>query len=934
MNIPIATYRLQFNSSFGFRSADEIVDYLQKLGISHVYASPILKARENSPHGYDMVNPHQLNPELGTAEDFETLIGHLKNMNMGWVQDIVPNHMAYSYDNPALRDLLEHGTNSSYRDFFDVDFEPSCTLLKGKLAAPFLGDHYERCLLEGHIRLNFDKDGFWVNYYEFKLPLAIASYAELLKHTQKELRKAPGDTSPAFQQFTGIANRFLVLISKGPGTERDDLLSGLKAELWKFYRREPLISKGIDRTLQTFNGNPDDEKSFIKLHKLLSAQFFRLRFWKTAGDEINYRRFFDINDLITIRQDHESVFFWSHQLILQLIDEGKIDGLRIDHIDGLSNPENYLAMLRNAAGDIYLLVEKILEHNESLPESWPVEGTTGYEFSSQVESLFVRQENENALKSVLNKYSHRPEPFEKTLVSAKKQIISSHFTGDLDNLISRIQQTAIKLASGADITRRRLKEALTEILARFPVYRTYLASGNITLADKTYISHAISLGTVHRPDLLYEFEFLQKFFLKTYRVPSDREQQIEALRKPAVTQFEHLTAPLMAKGHEDTALYRYPLLLSLNEVGRSPDQFGSARDSFHELMIKRAKNQPYAMNASSTHDSKRGEDIRARLNVLSEIPEKWEKRVSHWHTLNAEKKNRINDIPVPDNTEEYFIYQTLVGFYPMGENTVPPCLERLEEYMVKALREAKIHSFWRSPDEKYESDVISFIRSILDQSGEKNLFMEDFLPFCLMTAHYGFFNSLSQSLIKTTAPGIPDFYQGAELLNLNLVDPDNRRPVDYKKRRSLIRNIQETDAHKMTELFPEPPALMNTADRLKLTLIVKALKTRKRYPDLFLDGAYIPLKITGRFDRHVLAFARHLDNQWSITVVPRFLTGLITPQQTPLGKDVWQDTAVVLPSGPPVRWKNNLTGQYLTIKNRLLLGELFEFFPTALLTGD
>ncbi len=933
MNIPTATYRLQFNNSFGFRSAGEILDYLREMGISHIYASPILQARKGSAHGYDVVNPNKLNPELGTPEDFDTLIGRLKEMDMGWIQDIVPNHMAYSYDNPAVYDFFEHGVKSSFHNFFDINLEPSCSLLEGKLSAPFLGDHYQKCLLAGHIGLGFDKNGFFVHYYEFKLPLALESYSKLLKHTLEELRKAPGDTSPAFQRFSDISNRFSVAVFKEPGLQRDELISGLKAELWNFYRREPLISNGLDRTLKKFNGDPEDERSFLELHDLLDSQFFRLRFWKTAGDEINYRRFFDINELITVRQEVESVFLWSHKLILQLIGEGKIDGLRVDHIDGLRDPHAYLKLLRNTAGDIYLLVEKILEHDEMIPETWPVQGATGYEFSYRVETLFIDPDNKNALESIFKRHFNGLEPFEKTLACAKSQIISSHFTGDLDNLVSRIQQSAMKLASGADITRRRLKEALTETLIRFPVYRTYLASGTVSSEDETYISHAISMATLHRPDLLYEFQFLQKFFLKTYRPFTNSEKTVDVLRKDAAAQFEQLTAPLTAKGHEDTALYRYPLLLSLNEVGRSPDHFGCTRKSFHHFMTQRAKKNPHALNASSTHDSKRGEDIRARLDVLSEMPEQWEKKVSRWHALNMEKKTHLNDDTAPDNTEEYFIYQTLTGSMPLEKDTDPPFSKRFENYMIKVLREAKVHSSWHSPDESYESAVISFIQGILDQSGKAGSFLEDFIPFCRLVAYYGFFNTLSQTLIKMTAPGIPDFYQGSELMYFNLVDPDNRRPVDYNTRKELVRKICGETASRPAETFPQPEKLMDAADRLKLSLIVKGLKARKKYHELFLYGDYVPLAVRGPFERHVVAFARRLEKQWSLTVVPRFLTGLINSHQVPLGASVWQDTAVVMPDGSAADWKNHLTSQYLENRNHLPVGEIFKSFPIALFTG-
>jgi (1->4)-alpha-D-glucan 1-alpha-D-glucosylmutase len=934
MKMPIATYRLQFNSSFGFQSALEIVKYLKELGITHVYASPILKARKNSPHGYDGVDPGLLNPDLGTPEDFDILTDHLKKMDMGWIQDIVPNHMAYDFDNPALRDLLEHGPNSSYREFFDTDLKLVCCSLEDKLAAPFLGDHYEKCLMEGQILLKFDKEGFSINYFDFKLPLSIASYAELLNRTEEKLPKNPEETASVFGRFAYIANRFAKAAKNKPSFERDNGIAKLKAELWEIYQQEPEMADALDRMLQDYNGDINREKSLFRLPTLLSAQFFRPRFWKTSGDEINYRRFFDINDLIALRQETEPVFLWSHKLLLRLIEEGKIDGLRIDHIDGLVDPEAYLTRLREAIGDIYLVVEKILEHDESLPESWPAHGTTGYDFSNRVESLFVRRENEEALKSILNKYFPGEDPFEEILCFAKKQIMLTHFMGDLDNLVDRMRRMAMRLSSGADITRPRLKAALTEILIRFPVYRTYLASGHITSQDRTYIQQAIKMGTTQRPDLIYEFEFLQKVLLKTYDVPSDHEKSLESFRKCAVTSFEKLTAPLMAKGLEDTALYRYPLLLSLNEVGGRPDNFGTTCLSFHKYMAERSEKWPYALSSSSTHDSKRGEDVRARLHVLSEIPDQWEMMVSYWRGYNENKKILVKGVLVPNDTEEYFLYQTLVGSWPVEGDTEPSYLERLEKYIVKFLRESKVNSTWHSPYEEYEAGVISFIHGILNQSDPENPFMRDFLPFSQNIAFYGVFNSLSQALIKMTAPGVPDFFQGSELMNFKLVDPDNRGLVDYEKRKQLIRKIQEIPSHDGLKSFPEPAGLIDGADWLKLSLIMKGLTARKQHVELFLVGSYIPLLVTGHLSKHVVAFARRLGKQWSITLVPRFLTGMITPQQLPLETEIWKDTMVILPSGAPARWQNVLTGQSIKIKQNLPMGELFKFFPAALLIGD
>ncbi len=929
MNIPIATYRIQFTPDFGFQDAAGIAGYLADLGISHLYASPIFKARQGSRHGYDGVDPNRLNPELGETADFERLAQTIRRHAMGWLQDIVPNHMAFDFDNALLRDVLENGIHSRYYQFFDIDWNHPDDRLHGRLLAPFLGKPAAQCLADGEIKLHYDEGGFTVVYYGLKLPLAIASYADILGPGSESLPETSGDKRPA----AGLGDILHDLKNLGmaeDSSERADRVRSIKQRLRQIYRGHDDVRQFMEDRIAGFNDAREAGPGLGRLDRLLSQQIFHLDDWKTAGRKINYRRFFGINELIALCQEKSQVFDHTHSLLGRLIAENIVSGIRIDHIDGLADPTGYLERLRRRFPEVYILVEKILDTAEQLPDIWPIQGTTGYEFAVNLNALFVRQENEARLTAAYRNFSGRQESFETTVAIGKRNILETQMAGDLDNLVRTLETMAAAAPDGRALTGEDLKAALAEILVRFPVYRSYIDKNGPQEADRRTIRSAVALAERHRPDLHAGLLFLQQLLAeKGIRSTGGGDDRRE-LYLNFVTKFQQLTAPLMAKGFEDTALYVYNRLLSLNDVGGDPLRFGSRPQDFHAFVRDRARHWPHAMNATATHDSKRGEDVRARINVLSEMPSEWTAMIEHWQAVNHDAKVRQNGREMPDRNEEYFLYQTLIGAFPLGCTNLYDFIERMCRYLVKAAREAAVNTSWLAPDETYEAALNSFVKAILS-SGAENRFMKAFIPFCKRVAHYGLYNSLSQTVIKITAPGVPDFYQGTELPDLSLVDPDNRRPVDYDQRKSVLSDMKgRADRRRLIEeLWAD-----RLDGRLKMYVIAAALETRKKDRGLFLNGGYIPLQPAGSHRRHVVAFARRWEAQWSLTVVPRFLSGLVAEDQQPLGTGVWQDTVVDVPREAPGRWRHVFTGEDLTSDKTLALGDALAAFPVALLVGE
>ncbi|MBF2026076.1 MAG: malto-oligosyltrehalose synthase [Oscillatoriales cyanobacterium C42_A2020_001] len=930
MRIPTATYRLQFTPEFGFKDAQAIADYIAQLGISDIYASPIFKARSGSAHGYDVVDASQLNPELGTPEDFDALIQDLQMKQMGWVQDIVPNHMAYSSENRYLMDLLEHGPDSDYGDYFDVCWNSPFTKSDERILAPLLGDFYGTSLEKGEIQLKYSENGLSIQYYALELPLRLESYTKVLSHNLGKLTRTLGRNHPDFIKVLGILYILKNVPSEVIGKQRQDQTSFIKGLIWELYTTNSQIKDFIDESIEIFNGEVGNPESFNLLDSVLNEQFYRLAYWKVGAEEMNYRRFFTVNELISVKVEELRVFNNTHAFIQKLVEEGKFTGLRIDHIDGLYNPTQYLERLREKVGDTYITVEKILELSEDLPHYWSIQGTSGYDYMNYVNGLFCQPEHKDQFDQLYFAFTGIRMSYPDLVKQNKHLILERNLAGDLDNLATLLKTISNRYRYGNDFTINGLKRAIAEVLVLFPVYRTYITPDGIQPEDKARIQAVIRDAREQVPLLQHELTFIEKLMLLEFEdslTQAEREQWLYF-----VMRMQQYSGPLMAKGVEDTTLYVFNRLLSLNEVGGNPDHFGITPNEFHAYNQRQRKHWQYTMIGTATHDTKRGEDARARLNVLSELPDEWDQQINTWSAINRGLRRDRNGLAMPARNDEYFLYQTLVGSFPFAQHEHEFFVQRVKDYMTKAIREAKAHTAWLRPDSEYEEACTTFVENVLDPGVSKQ-FLEAFFPFQQRIAYYGMFNSLSQTLLKLASPGVPDFYQGTELWELSMVDPDNRRPIDFEQRRSYLDSIQEQAKTDILGLIEELLHI-KTDGRIKLFLTTQGLKTRSQHRDLFLNGDYLPLEVQGSFANHIIAFARRYQDQWAIAIAPRFLTKLIQVNENPLGEAVWQDTHLHLPADAPIHWKHAFTEQPLQSSDRLLVGNALAQFPVALLLSQ
>lgn len=919
MHIPTATYRIQFCPEFDFNKAQEIVTYLDDLGVSDLYASPIFKASSGSSHGYDVVDPTILNPELGGESKFEQLISKMQQHQMGWLQDIVPNHMAYNGQNLWLMDVLEHGEDSEFFDFFDINWNQPYEEMKGRVLAPLLGDFYGNALARGEIKLDYKEQGLFINYYGLELPVRIESYVTFIKRNLGLLTRELGRKHPDFIKFLGILYLLKSIPEETKGKERLAQVNFVKSLIWEAYNQNPHVKQFIQENLQEFNGDSDRPESFDLLDSILSEQFYRLSFWKVGAEEINYRRFFTVNELISVKVQEIKVFNKTHELIEQLVKENKFTGVRIDHIDGLYNPAEYLNRLREKLGDAYITVEKILELTEDLPKDWPIQGTSGYEFLNYVNGLFCNPKNEGEFSQIYTRFTGLNPNYEDLVYQKKSLILEKNLAGDLENLALILKKVSSHTREGSDFTTYGLKKALFEVLVSFPIYRTYIESNVVSEIDRNYIKETIKTAKKIVPLLVNELNFIQKVLLLEYGDFQDPNQKEEWLH--FVRRAQQLTGPLTAKGVEDTLLYVYNRLLSLNEVGGNPSHFGIDPDLFHQFNQNKVEKWQHGMNTTATHDTKRGEDIRTRLNVLSEIPQEWEQQVNKWREINQTYKQKS----IPDANDEYFLYQTLLGTYPFEKSDLADFPNRIKDYILKAVREAKVHTAWLHPDEEYEQGYLDFIDKVLAESNSD--FWQQFLPFQHKVAQYGIYNSLSQVLIKNTVPGVPDLYQGAELWELSLVDPDNRRPVDYQKRREFLQDIKTQSYQDILQLIKK---LINNKEngKIKLFLTHQLLTNRKKYSEIFQNGDYQPIEVIGQHKNSIIAFSRNYQDKTIIAIAPRFLTGIIKPEQLPLGTEIWSDTSLKLANKD---WYSLIDAQ--TIAGETAVGKILQNFPVALLVG-
>lgn len=958
--VPVATYRIQFSLGFRFSDARNLVPYLHDLGITDLYASPRFKARKGSSHGYDVADPQRVNSELGTEEEFDELVQRLKHYDMGLVLDIVPNHMAASSENPWWMDVLENGASSRFASFFDIDWHPATTkaayLQEDRILLPVLGDLYGTVLENQELDLKLDERGFFVRYYDARLPLDPKSYRLLLEDCLERMGNASSSDREleALEKLSTLLNAVERLPSRTVQDPREiearrTQKEEIKQILWRLYQEDRAVGRFLDETLMAFNGTRGDPRSFDRLDQLLSDQVYRLAYWKIAAEEINYRRFFDISDLVGLRLEAPEVFEARHAHIVQLVREGKVTGLRVDHIDGLYDPLDYLRRLQTSVGSlpgdacghpgVFVVVEKVLGGDEPLPEDWPVCGTTGYDFLNAVNGVFIEPQGLQMLEANYARFTGDTATFDDVCYSRNKLVMEQLFQGEVNALAHLLGKIAAGDRHARDLPFSELTQALVEVTACLPVYRTYIRDFEVSSRDRVYIDRALKAARRRTPRERVSsaaFDFLRCVLLldPPYYAESHKEEWLTF-----VMRWQQFTGPVMAKGLEDTSYYVHNSLISLNEVGGDPIRKNLPFDleAFHLFNQERPAHWRCTLNATSTHDTKRGEDVRARINVLSELPEQWENCLRRWSRWNQAKKPLVGRRPVPDPAEEVLLYQTMLGAWPLEEDEIPSFKERLQAFTIKAAREAKINTSWMNPNGEYEGALTSFLEFILEASGT-NRFLRDFITFQETIAHFGWLNALSMLLLKIASPGIPDFYQGTELWNLSLVDPDNRRPVDFQQRARFLDDLRRREHEGLVSLARD--LLDHWRDGgVKLYTSWKALQFRVAHRDCFLEGQYFPLYASGKRIENVCAFARHKGGDWALVAVPRLLTKVVDPGSVPLGQEAWGASSLPLPPGGPQVWTNVFTGETLRagMENKkpvVRLQQVFRDFPVALLSGS
>jgi (1->4)-alpha-D-glucan 1-alpha-D-glucosylmutase len=881
MRVPSSTYRLQLHSGFPFADAAKAAVYLKRLGVSHIYCSPYLQAAPGSMHGYDVVDQEKVNEELGGEEGHKQFCARLKELGLGQVLDIVPNHMALGRQNRYWWDVLENGPSSRYATWFDIDWNSSEVKLQNKVLIPVLGDQYGRVLTSGKITLQRSGVSFQIRYGENLFPVAPRSLFMLLS---KAAEFAKSDT------LNFIAESFLRLpspestdLEEGKARHRDKaVINGL---LLRLYKDEPEVVAAIDRAVDAMNSDTD------ALDELLNQQQFRLAYWRTSGQELGYRRFFDVNNLIGLRMERPHVFEATHCRILEWLESSVLDGVRIDHPDGLRDPQQYCERLRSRAPQAWIIGEKILEPGEFLRPAWPIEGTSGYDFMNVCKNLLVHGDGLKELSGVYAEFTGEPTDFGQVAHDKKLNVEQEALGSDINRLTSLFVEICENNRDRRDYTRAEIRRALREVAACFSIYRTYVVPSRdeVMDEDRAHIDEAVAAAKQYRQDIDPAlFDFIGAVLALRSRGGMETE---------FLLRFQQFTSPVMAKGVEDTAFYCYNRMIGMNEVGGAPGNNGISVQEFHDYCATMQGTHPLTMTTLSTHDTKRADDVRARLAVLTEIPAKWKSTVNRWSRANAGFRSG----KYPDRNTEYFLYQTMVGAWPIGK-------KRLIPYMEKATREAKQQTSWTQQNGEFEDAMRSFIERILDH----RTFVADLENFVGRILTAGRINSLAQTLLKLVAPGVPDTYQGSELWDLSLVDPDNRRPVDYETRLEMLKELEagivvETILRGMESGLP------------KLWVVHTALTLRGEHPEWFgAVAAYEPIRAEGSKSAHLVAF--HRAGQVA-AFVPRWPMKLAS---------AWGSTVVELPPG---QWRNRLTGEAIA-GGRVRIQALLERFPVALLVRE
>lgn len=939
--IPGATYRLQFNRNFTFNQAREIIPYLNDLGISDCYSSPYFDASPDSTHGYDITDHNHLNPAIGDRASYDAFVVELYKHEMGQIADFVPNHMGIaSSQNRWWFDVLENGPSSQYADYFDIDWSPLKEELVNKVLLPILGDQYGRVLERGEMQVSFEEGVFLLHYYDFTLPIAPDTYDQILRPTLETLtRYYQGELTDELESILHAIETLPAPadLEKERIPERTREKEVIKRRLARLCEDCPQLLEGINQVLDNLNGTPGNQASFDALHQLLNDQMYRVSYWRVAGEEINYRRFFDVNSLAAIRMENPEVFAASHELLFKLLADGSITGVRLDHPDGLWNPLQYVESLQKkfaAQNEIefskeqpplYILAEKILTGSEQLSENWFLYGTTGYDFTNQMVGLLVDRSSEAAITTTYNRFLDRRFRFNDLVYEQKRQVMRLALANDTNVLGHMLNRLSERNRYYRDFTLNSLTAAVREVIACFPVYRTYFAPGEpISVEDQHAILIAVARAKRRNPAIESSiFNFLRDNLLFKFPENTDEATIEEHLR--FVMKFQQCTGPIMAKGLEDTAFYIYNRLAALNEVGGDPQQFGLSAESFHQRNLLRQQNWPHSMLCTSSHDTKRSEDVRARMAAISEVPQLWDDALEQWSRTNQQHKTDIEGEHAPDSNEEYLIYQTLLGTWPLHEPDEEERARyagRIKQYITKAIKEAKVNSSWIQPFKEWDDAAKNFIDQILN-STENREFLDTFEVLAQRIARLGAMNSLSQTLLKLTLPGVPDIYQGNEIWDFSLVDPDNRRPVDYALRRDLL---QKTIDAKPSDL------LENWRDgRIKLFLHRTLLHFRRKHPELFRNGTYTALELTGQFRESGIAFQRRHEDQILIVFAPRLTDRVGFP---PLGEN-WEDTRLqtsLSAEDPPL--VDLLTGRKVTpTSDGIELASALQDLPFLVLTN-
>jgi (1->4)-alpha-D-glucan 1-alpha-D-glucosylmutase len=1024
-----ATYRLQFGAGrLSFRDAAGIVPYLEELGISHLYASPYLKARSGSPHGYAIVDYAQLNPELGGSSDYRAMVEALRSRAMGQILDVVPNHMsATPAENLWWNDVLENGPASPHAAYFDIDWRPVQAELCNRILLPILGDQYGQVLESGDLKLEYRAGAFFLRYFHSLLPIEPRSYRTILTRKLDALKETQPADSADVRELESIVTALEHLpetVETGPDrvAERQREKEVVKGRLHVLTDRAAAVAEFIARNVRELNGTPDDPQSYDGLDSFLDAQVYRLSHWKAAADEINYRRFFDINELAAVCMESPQVFAESHALVFELLVRGDVDGLRIDHIDGLYDPTEYLRRLqrghlvalgrdlhqralpapvgRGAGGDLlpspsgrgaggegdllpaqpagapppwseiepaflpavtemtcthrtalplYVVVEKILGTDEALPEDWLLAGTTGYDFLNSAAGLYVEPSGLAELAKIYGRFIDERLDFREVAQQSKRQVFRAAMSSELQLLAHRLNRISQRHRRSRDFTLNTLRTALREIVACFSVYRTYIREGYVLDRDRQAVCRAVAQAKRRNPATdAAVFDFIRDVLL--LERPPDLDEAGRRERELFVGRVQQVTSPVTAKGTEDTAFYRVFPLASLNEVGGNPVRGAVRIEDFHRQNLARQAAWPQSLVSTTTHDSKRSEDARARISVLSEVPHLWRKAVNRWARLNRRHHREVAGQPAPSRNDEYFFYQTLVGVWPLESadgKDLDELAARLAAYMEKATREAKVHTSWVNPDVEYDAAVREFVAAVLDDH-PRNRFLAEFRGFHEQVVNWGLYGALSQTLLKLTSPGVPDIYQGQELWDFSLVDPDNRRPVDFARRRKMLARLGKDVGRNERSLLSLARGLAQTPrdPRLKLLVTWRVLQFRRRHADLFRLGEYVPLEVSGPRAGHVCAFAREYASpsaagrKMAIVIAPCLIAGL-TPSSAdspaappPIGAAVWADTLVTVGNAASTTLKNLFTGQALSLEDsRLPVATALADFPVALLAN-